>query len=239
VPVARAALAGAGAGSCLVHDAADCARTSPALGAAAEATVDLSGGERLRSGAHHHAPHLAVAQHVAGANDHCIGNGLGGSEALLPEIRSARSTISSPRPLIRLDHAKHEVLELSWSECTDRPGNDFVDIALLRPILHQSSLRPTSFVTPTRLLRPSKKKAAHNVSRVRRSRGMPERAVRCRRCGDRSETVVAAVKAFEMSLAHAVNHCPKVDTRDQPSDVREQGARYSSQHSLWATGRVN
>src|SRR5215831_6390516 len=44
---------------CFVHDRADGARAAAALGVAAETAVNLAGGA-----------HVAVAQHVAGADDH-------------------------------------------------------------------------------------------------------------------------------------------------------------------------
>ena len=53
----------------VVHDAADGARATAALGAAAEAAIDLPGGSWRLLGADHRA-HVVVAQHVAGADDH-------------------------------------------------------------------------------------------------------------------------------------------------------------------------
>ena len=58
----------AGADQRFVHDLSDGAHTAAALGAAAEAAVDLSGGARRCRA--HGAPHFMVAQHVAGTYDH-------------------------------------------------------------------------------------------------------------------------------------------------------------------------
>src|ERR1044072_8029445 len=55
----------------LVHAAADGARPPPALRAAAETTIDLVGGRRAGRGAVEGGPHVTVAEHVAGTNDHC------------------------------------------------------------------------------------------------------------------------------------------------------------------------
>jgi len=65
----RTAAAGPGPGNRLVHDALDGACTTTALGAAAEATIDLPGrtGRRRRGDG---ATHVMVAEHVAGADDH-------------------------------------------------------------------------------------------------------------------------------------------------------------------------
>ena len=52
----------------LVDDLADGAGTAAALGAAAEASVDMAGGTTVR-GARGIA-HLVVGQHIAGADDH-------------------------------------------------------------------------------------------------------------------------------------------------------------------------
>ena len=60
----------AGADKRLVHDAANGARTTPALGATAETALDLAG--RARRGLGDGAAHLAVAQHIAGTDDHGI-----------------------------------------------------------------------------------------------------------------------------------------------------------------------
>jgi hypothetical protein len=57
-----------GAGQGFVHDLANSANAAAALGAAAEAAIDLSGGARRRR--RHGAPHFMVAQHVAGTDDH-------------------------------------------------------------------------------------------------------------------------------------------------------------------------
>jgi hypothetical protein len=64
-----AGTAGAGAGDGLVHDPADGARTATALGAAAEAAIDLTGGpRRFRAGERR--ADVVVGQHIAGTNDH-------------------------------------------------------------------------------------------------------------------------------------------------------------------------
>lgn len=67
----RTALTGraAGTGERFVHDLADGARATPALGAAAEAAIDLAGGARRLLGTERRT-HVLVAQHVAGADDH-------------------------------------------------------------------------------------------------------------------------------------------------------------------------
>src|SRR5262245_62047699 len=67
LPSARAAAAGRR--DRVVHDAADGARAAAALGAAAEAAIDLAGGGRRLLGADRRA-HVVVAQHVAGTDDH-------------------------------------------------------------------------------------------------------------------------------------------------------------------------
>src|SRR5215467_4240629 len=67
LPSARAAAAGRR--DRVVHDAADGARAAAALGAAAEAAIDLAGGARRLLGADRRA-HVVVAQHVAGTDDH-------------------------------------------------------------------------------------------------------------------------------------------------------------------------
>ena len=66
----RAGFALPAAAKALVHDAADGARTPPALRAAAEAAVDLVGGGGPRRGAIDRRPHVAVGKNVAGTNDH-------------------------------------------------------------------------------------------------------------------------------------------------------------------------
>src|SRR5262245_51769286 len=71
VVAARAALAGrrqGRAGKRLVHDLPDGPRAPAALGAAAEAAVDLAG--RARRLGHDRRAHVMVAQHVTGTNDH-------------------------------------------------------------------------------------------------------------------------------------------------------------------------
>jgi hypothetical protein len=67
----RTALAGgaAGTGERLVHDLADGARATPALGAAAETPIDLAGRARRLLGTERRA-HVLVGQYVAGADDH-------------------------------------------------------------------------------------------------------------------------------------------------------------------------
>jgi len=65
---AAAAGGGAGADQGFVHDRADGARAATALGAAAETAKNCRG--RVRRGRVHDAPHLMVAQHVAGTDDH-------------------------------------------------------------------------------------------------------------------------------------------------------------------------
>ena len=58
----------AGAHQRLVHDLADRARATATLSAAAETAIDLARGAR-RSRLHG-APHLMVAQYIAGTDDH-------------------------------------------------------------------------------------------------------------------------------------------------------------------------
>jgi hypothetical protein len=67
----RAALAAcaAGAGERLIHDLADGARATPALGAATEAAIDLAGRARRLLGTERRT-HVLVGQYVAGADDH-------------------------------------------------------------------------------------------------------------------------------------------------------------------------
>lgn len=57
-------------GQRLVHDAADGARAPPALRAATEAAIDLIGRGRPRRRTIEGGPHVAVAQNIAGTNDH-------------------------------------------------------------------------------------------------------------------------------------------------------------------------
>ena len=59
-------------GQRLVHDAADGARATPALRAATEATIDLVGGGRTGRGTIERGPHVAVAEDIAGTNDHYV-----------------------------------------------------------------------------------------------------------------------------------------------------------------------
>ena len=61
--------AGAGDRDRLIHDAADGAGASAALRAAAEATIDLTGGARRLRAADRRTD-VAVTEHVAGADDH-------------------------------------------------------------------------------------------------------------------------------------------------------------------------
>jgi len=56
------------AGQGFIHNLADCARATAALGATAEATVNLTC--CARRGRIDGASHLLVTQHVAGTNDH-------------------------------------------------------------------------------------------------------------------------------------------------------------------------
>src|SRR5215468_1083302 len=67
LPSARAAAAGRR--DRVVHDAPDGARAAAALGAAAEAAIDLTGRPRRLLGADHR-PYVVVAQHVARTDDH-------------------------------------------------------------------------------------------------------------------------------------------------------------------------
>src|SRR5690606_28459452 len=68
--VQRAAVADTGgAFERLIHDAADRARAATALGAAAQATIDLARGTRTRLRPHRSA-NVVVGQYIAGANDH-------------------------------------------------------------------------------------------------------------------------------------------------------------------------
>jgi hypothetical protein len=57
-----------------VHDAADGARAPPALRAAAETAIDLIGGGRPGGRVVDRRSHIAVAEDVAGTNDHCRTN---------------------------------------------------------------------------------------------------------------------------------------------------------------------
>src|SRR5262249_2609816 len=59
----------AGASDRLVHDAADGARAAPALGAAAEAAIDLAGGPGIAA-LMDRGTHVVIAEHVAGTHDH-------------------------------------------------------------------------------------------------------------------------------------------------------------------------
>ena len=62
----------AAGGKALVHDAANGARAPPALRAAAKAAVDLIGGGRPAGRRIDGRPHVAVAENVAGTNDHRV-----------------------------------------------------------------------------------------------------------------------------------------------------------------------
>ena len=66
---AAAATRAAGGGDRLVHDAADGARAPPALGAAAEAAIDLTGGARRLLGSKRRAD-VVIAQNVARTDNH-------------------------------------------------------------------------------------------------------------------------------------------------------------------------
>ena len=71
--MARAAATGRGRTvERLVHDLADGARATAALGAAAETSIDLPGGARTRLRRHRGAD-IVVGQDVAGADDHGSG----------------------------------------------------------------------------------------------------------------------------------------------------------------------
>jgi hypothetical protein len=63
----------------LIHDAADGARASSALRAASKAAIDLVGGGRAGGGTIESGPHIAVAEDVAGTNDHYVTLPLPGS----------------------------------------------------------------------------------------------------------------------------------------------------------------
>src|SRR5512132_4283289 len=69
VALRTARAAAAGRRDRVVHDAADGARATATLRAAAEAAIDLPGGARRLLGADHRA-HVVVAQHVARTDDH-------------------------------------------------------------------------------------------------------------------------------------------------------------------------
>jgi hypothetical protein len=64
-----------GTGQSFVHDLADRAGATAALGATAETTIDLAGGTRRRFGAG--GAYFMVTQHIAGADDHLKPGGLG------------------------------------------------------------------------------------------------------------------------------------------------------------------
>ena len=60
-------------GQCLIHDAANSPRATAALGAAAEAMVDLASGARSGLAGRQRRAHVMVGNHIAGADDHCGG----------------------------------------------------------------------------------------------------------------------------------------------------------------------
>src|SRR5580704_16727829 len=67
----RAAAAGrAGGGERVIHDALDGARAASALGAAAEAAIDVAGRTRVRPRGFDRATHVVIRQYVAGTDDH-------------------------------------------------------------------------------------------------------------------------------------------------------------------------
>ena len=55
---------------CVVHDSLDGASAAAASHAAAEAAVNLSGCTCLLLDSHYHAPHVFIAQHTTGTDDH-------------------------------------------------------------------------------------------------------------------------------------------------------------------------
>jgi hypothetical protein len=57
----------------LIENAPDGPRAPPALGTAAEATIDLAGATRTRRGTIDGAAHVVIGQHVAGTDDHRTG----------------------------------------------------------------------------------------------------------------------------------------------------------------------
>ena len=61
---------GLGAAECFIHDTADGPGASPALGAAAEAAIDLAGGTRGSGVAGQDRPDVVIGKYVAGADDH-------------------------------------------------------------------------------------------------------------------------------------------------------------------------
>jgi hypothetical protein len=63
------AIRGAG-GERLVHDAADGARAPPTLRTASEAAIDLVGRRQRGRSGFNRRPHVAVAENIAGTNDH-------------------------------------------------------------------------------------------------------------------------------------------------------------------------
>jgi hypothetical protein len=85
----RAPLRAGSAAQRLVHDAADGARATPALRAATEASIDLVGGGRAGRGTVESGPHIAVAEDVAGTNDHYVALPLPGSNKYLGDVSAA------------------------------------------------------------------------------------------------------------------------------------------------------
>jgi hypothetical protein len=67
----RAAAAGrADGGERIIHDALDGPRAAPALGAAAEAAIDVDGRTRARPRGFDRASHVVIRQYIAGTDDH-------------------------------------------------------------------------------------------------------------------------------------------------------------------------
>ena len=69
--VAALSATSAAAGERFVHDAADGACAPPALGAAAEATIDFARGTRGSIIVRQRRAHVMIGEHVARADDHC------------------------------------------------------------------------------------------------------------------------------------------------------------------------
>jgi hypothetical protein len=70
----RTGLRAGSASQRFIHDAADGTGASTALRAAAEAAIDLIGGRRTGRSAVESRTHIAIAEDVAGTNDHCRTN---------------------------------------------------------------------------------------------------------------------------------------------------------------------
>src|SRR5580698_8520157 len=68
------AAAGFAGSQSLVHDPPDGAGTAPALRAATQAIVDLTGGARGGFRRRQSRAHIMVGEHVAGADNHCRKN---------------------------------------------------------------------------------------------------------------------------------------------------------------------